>query len=387
MSTILDQLKSIKDQLARSDKAAANLDADGRREAASLAHAIMFEVEDPGNLVDRIIYQAHTNTHTPRKKQPAENALVLVAVETGIFKFLNESPEPLNAETLAKNTNVEVTLLERILRGLAAMDAVEEIGEDGYAPTNLSRAFTTVKGDSTTNYRNPTDPDHTALNIAFNTKDHYFDIMARDPEILRHFGLFMASQAVGRPNFLDFYPAKEQIIDGYESDLNTSGVIFVDVGGARGEEALELRRRHPSHPGRLILQERADVLEHVPATDGLEMQVHDFLTPQPVRGARVYYFRRILHNWNDELALKILQNTVTAMARGYSKIIINDIVMPRRGASSLATNLDLLMMSFFSAMQRTEQQWRDLLRAAGLKIVKVWTARGTDENIIEAMLE
>lgn len=211
--------------------------------------------------------------------------------------------------------------------------------------------------------------------------------MARDPEILRHFGLFMASQAVGRPNFLDFYPAKEQIIDGYESDLNTSGVIFVDVGGARGEEALELRRRHPSHPGRLILQERADVLEHVPATDGLEMQVHDFLTPQPVRGARVYYFRRILHNWNDELALKILQNTVTAMARGYSKIIINDIVMPRRGASSLATNLDLLMMSFFSAMQRTEQQWRDLLRAAGLKIVKVWTARGTDENIIEAMLE
>lgn len=73
MSTILDQLKSIKDQLARSDKAAANLDADGRREAASLAHAIMFEVEDPGNLVDRIIYQVRVSIPNPKRKEKISN--------------------------------------------------------------------------------------------------------------------------------------------------------------------------------------------------------------------------------------------------------------------------------------------------------------------------
>lgn len=136
-----------------------------------------------------------------------------------------------------------------------------------------------------TSYRNPTDPNHTAFNIAFNTKDQFFDFLARDTEGLRNFGIAMASQAVGRPNFLEFFPAQEQVVDGYESELNKDGVMFVDVGGARGEEALEFRRRFPSHPGRLILQDRADVLGQVPATDGLEIQAHDFFTPQPIRGA------------------------------------------------------------------------------------------------------
>ncbi|KAL8931637.1 MAG: hypothetical protein Q9216_007133 [Gyalolechia sp. 2 TL-2023] len=394
MPDLLTQLRSIKDQLVRDGTA--ELDPQSRREAAALAHTIRLEVEDPGDLIDRIIYQ------------PAENALIRVAVDTGLFEVLNESSSPFTAETLAKRTNVEETLLERILRGLAAMHAVEETGDDGYSPTKISKAFTTAKGTSmartfgdvlhppwnkipqllkTVNYRNPTDPDHTAFNIAFNTDDHYFDLLARDPEVLRQFGIFQATQTVGRPNFLDFFPAKEQVIDGYESELNKDGVMFVDVGGARGDEAVEFRRRFPSHPGRLILQDRADVLEHVPATYNLETQVHDFFTPQPIRGARVYYFRRILHDWNDALSLKILQNTAGAMAPGYSKVIINDIVMPRRGAGPFATKQDLLMMSLFSAIERTEQLWKDLLHAAGLKIVKIWTTEGAAEDIIEAMLE
>ena len=54
----------------------------------------------------------------------------------------------MNAETLAKRTNTDVALLERVLRGLAAMYAVEEIGVSGYGPTNISRAFATAKGVS-----------------------------------------------------------------------------------------------------------------------------------------------------------------------------------------------------------------------------------------------
>ncbi|KAI4167474.1 MAG: hypothetical protein LQ343_007187 [Gyalolechia ehrenbergii] len=292
MSDLLTQLRSIKDQLARDG--VVKLDPESRREAAELAHKIGLDIENPGKLIDRILYQ------------PAENALIRVAVDSGLFNILNESSSPLTAETLASETNVEETLLDRILRGLAAMHAVEENGDDGYSPTKISKAFITVKGTSmarlygdvfhptwnkipqllkATSYRNPTDPNHTAFNIAFNTKDQFFDFLARDTEGLRNFGIAMASQAVGRPNFLEFFPAQEQVVDGYESELNKDGVMFVDVGGARGEEALEFRRRFPSHPGRLILQDRADVLGQVPATDGLEIQAHDFFTPQPIRGA------------------------------------------------------------------------------------------------------
>lgn len=82
------------------------------------------------------------------KPKPAENALIRVAVDSGLFNILNESSSPLTAETLASETNVEETLLDRILRGLAAMHAVEENGDDGYSPTKISKAFITVKGTS-----------------------------------------------------------------------------------------------------------------------------------------------------------------------------------------------------------------------------------------------
>ncbi|KAL8988647.1 MAG: hypothetical protein Q9177_002309 [Variospora cf. flavescens] len=395
MSDLIAQLQSISTQVAQDG--AVELDSATRKEGAALARSIMVDLEHPGDLIDRIIHQ----------QQPAENALIRVAVDTGLFLALTESSSPLTAEALASKINVEVTLLERILRGLAAMHAVKETGLDEYSPTKVSKAFTSAKGASmacifgdllsppwsklpqllkATGYRNPTDPDWTAFNIAFNTKDHMWDVMGSDPELLRNFGIFMATQTVGRLNFLDFYPAKEQLIDGYESELNTGGVMFVDIGGARGEEALEFRRRLPGHPGRLILQDQADTLKQVPVSEGLEMMAHDFFTPQPICGARVYYFRRIFHDWNDALSLKILQKTAAAMAPGYSKMLINDIVMPRRGASSFATTQDLLMMSLFSSLERTEQQWRDLLQAAGLKILRIWSTQGAVESIIEAVL-
>ncbi|KAL9010768.1 MAG: hypothetical protein Q9173_004327 [Seirophora scorigena] len=375
MPDLLSQLQSIRTQLAHDG--ADKLDPARRREAAALAQMIMVDIEDPGNLIDRIIYQ----------RKPAENALISIAVDTGLFQVLTESKSPLTAEDLANKINVDVTLLERILRGLAAMHAVEE-------------TLTIARGDAlhpswnkipqllkTTNYRNPIDPNRTAFNIAFNTEERFFDHQARYPDFVRNFGIFMASQAVGRPNFLDFFPAKKQLIDGYESELNTTGVMFIDLGGANGEEAREFQRRFPAHPGRLILQDLADTLKHAPATEGLETMAHDFFTPQPVRRAPAYYFRRIFHDWNDSFSLKNLQKTAAAMAPGYSKMIINDIVMPQRGASSFATNQDLLMMSIFSSLERTEQLWRDLLHAAGLKILRIWSTEGAVESVIEAVLQ
>ena len=195
----------------------------------------------------------------------------------------------------------------------------------------------------------------------------------------------MAEQAVGRPNFLDYYPATEQLIHGFRTGENQ--VMLVDVGGATGEEALEFRRRYPSAPGRLLVQDRPSVIEQLPDTLGLEKMAHDFFTPQPIRGARAYYFRRILHDWPDAQAKEILLHTARAMAVGYSKVLINELVVPRRRASPFATNSDINMMALLSAVERTENHWRELLQGAGLKVVKIWTPRGGEESIIQAMLE
>lgn len=70
------------------------------------------------------------------------------------------------------------------------------------------------------------------------------------------------------------------------------------------------------------------------------------------------------------------------MKPGYSKLIINDVVLPERGAGRFATQSDMNMLSLLAAMERTEAQWRALLERGGLKNVKIWY--GSPESVIEA---
>lgn len=47
-----------------------------------------------------------------------------------------------------------------------------------------------------------------------------------------------------------------------------------------------------------------------------------------------------------------------------------DIILPNTGASLFGALLDITMMPL-SSMERTERQWRDLIQAAGLKVVSI----------------
>lgn len=74
------------------------------------------------------------------------------------------------------------------------------------------------------------------------------------------------------------------------------------------------------------------------------------------------------------------------MEKGYSKLLINENVIPDKGAHWVSTGLDLLMMSVFAASERSERNWRSLLESAGFKITKIWTYEPGTESLIEAEL-
>lgn len=70
----------------------------------------------------------------------------------------------------------------------------------------------------------------------------------------------------------------------------------------------------------------------------------------------------------------------------YSKILINQWIVPTQGATSFMTHQDLNMMATFSAMERTEEQTREMLERAGLRIVRIWRPDDAEsECIIEAV--
>lgn len=105
-------------------------------------------------------------------------------------------------------------------------------------------------------------------------------------------------------------------------------------------------------------------------------------------GAKFYMFRAICHDWVDDDCVKFLGNTVKAMKPGYSRLLINDQVLPDVGAELHPTMLDMAMMTYFHAMERTERQWRTLLGRLGVEIVKIWRLEtGGSEAIIETMLK
>lgn len=75
------------------------------------------------------------------------------------------------------------------------------------------------------------------------------------------------------------------------------------------------------------------------------------------------------------------------MSPEYSKLLIHEMVVPEVGASTFHAMLDMTMMAFNAGMERTEQQWKDLLQKAGLVVVKVWSPLQEDgDAIIEAVL-
>jgi len=51
--------------------------------------------------------------------------------------------------------------------------------------------------------------------------------------------------------------------------------------------------------------------------------VHDFFEPQPIQGARVYFVRVVLHDWDDDHATKILKN-LRHVAELESRLVIVD---------------------------------------------------------------
>jgi hypothetical protein len=68
------------------------------------------------------------------------------------------------------------------------------------------------------------------------------------------------------------------------------------------------------------------------------------------------------------------------MQPGYSRLLINEYVVPDVGASWSVTSMDWLMLALGAVRERTERDWNQLLRSVGLRIVKIWVCEGKGDE-------
>lgn len=94
-----------------------------------------------------------------------------------------------------------------------------------------------------------------------------------------------------------------------------------------------------------------------------------------------------MHDWDDDHCRIILQRTIASMEKGYSKVLIEDHVVPDQNAGLKETLTDMIVMAWCPGIERTRQGWIDLLQSVGLVAKNFWLRPGQTKGIIEAELQ
>lgn len=240
-------------------------------------------------------------------------------------------------------------------------------------------------------YKPITDILDTPFQLAHQTT---LDPWAWGQEKPERYDAFLAWMMHARDNLPVFVDVLDDMDQACFANTDDQTVLFVDVGGSRGPIATKVRQKYAHVPGRVVLQDQDYVIaaaqkEPLAGFDKIETQVIDFFAaPNPLRGARVYYLRNILHDWSDQKCLEILANVRPAMVAGQSTLLIDELVLPEKQAPLRESQLDIEMFTHLSGAERTEEDWRTLLGNAGFQVKRV-RRYGNDrhDGVIEAILK
>ncbi|KAK7931735.1 hypothetical protein PG985_002447 [Apiospora marii] len=343
---------------------------------------------------------------------PTRTAAARIAVDLKIFETAVENDGfPKSNENLAAATGASPTLVKRISRALVSMGMLGEQGPDLYVPNSFTQLLANKEYAAgiifnfeinqtsfaklpeylrNTKFQNP----ENALDGPFqfaNDNKPAFSWLVEHPDVFDAFHLYIHSLRQHRPSWTDMYPARERLVAGLKTDGDGDASAFVDVGGSMGQILQDFRVAVPEYTGRLVLQELPEVIaaatdKGVGAGGRIELQAHDFFTPQPVRGARAYFMRTVLHDWPDAQCRKILAQLKDAMEPGYSRILISDCVVSDQQAAWQHVSMDIFMMNQVSSRERTEREWRALIGSCGLEVTGIYSKGDGNEGLIEVVL-
>jgi hypothetical protein len=112
----------------------------------------------------------------------------------------------------------------------------------------------------------------------------------------------------------------------------------------------------------------------------------DFFTSVP-SGADAYVLSRVIHDWDDADANRILARCAAAMTAGSRLLLVEAIVPERPKDRPEAIRMDLHMLTLLGARERTEAEFRRLLAAVGLTVQRVVPTRSpAGLSVVEATL-
>ncbi len=147
----------------------------------------------------------------------------------------------------------------------------------------------------------------------------------------------------------------------------------VDVGGGEGELLAGLLSRHSQATGRVFdLAHAADAATRRFVERGLTARATfvagDFFAAVP-GNADVYLLKSVLHDWDDDDAVRILRSVASAMSRS-ARLFVLERLRPESAGSSpvdrAIARSDLNMLVATGGRERSESMYLKLLETSGL---------------------
>ncbi|KAL7952231.1 sterigmatocystin 8-O-methyltransferase precursor [Trichoderma compactum] len=363
---------------AAAQQGASGVDDSERKQLLAAVDKLRASYETPFETTIRVVFSGH------------QAIAIRLAVDSGLFDAAAKLPQDnITVKQLAKDTGVDELLVTRFVRFLTAMNVFKEPEPGRFVATPLSASYVSSSPLSAAvihithflviasqlpeyfaekGWKSPHDVYNGPFQFAIRTKDNYFEFLGSKPYYQKAFNTVMtiSHRRKGR-NWFTFFPVEEKL-GGVSSDQ----ALLVDVGGSQGGDITAFQKACPNLSGKLILQDLPVVIDDIkelPA--GIEAQGYDFFKEQPIKGAKSYYLRTVLHDWPDKQAVQILERVREAMTPE-SILLINETVIPESNAPLSSATADLIMMVSFGSLERTEKQFADLFNKAQLELVKVW---------------
>lgn len=296
-----------------------------------------------------------------------------VAAKLGIADLLADGKKPV--DELASASEAHAPSLYRILRSLASTGVFVETAPRVFANTQVSNLLRSdVPGSMRNGVIFMAEPWHYNVwgNMLHSARtgetawkathgQEVFDWFPSHPEESEIFNRAMTDMSAG---------AAPAVVAAYDfSGIN----VLADIAGGHGLLLAQILKSNSEMKGILfdmdhVIAGADEMLETQGVADRVEKVSGDFFKEVP--SADAYIMKHIIHDWDDERSIKIMQSIHRAMI-GDGKVLLIEMVIPEGNDPHPGKILDLEMLTSPGGLERTEAEYASLFERAGFRLNRI----------------
>ncbi len=315
---------------------------------------------------------------------------IYVAAELGVADLLADGPKSI--DELAQATATHGPSLYRVLRALAGVGLFAEDESGRFSLTPPAEFLQTDFPDSVRSSVMLFGEEwHWRLwgDLLYSVKtgepafEHlyekgFFEFYNEDPE-------FAKTSSESKTSMVS--RASASLLANYDFS-SIAKVVEIGVAGGYASTLISLLKANPNIKGVLmdfppVVSGAKPLIEAAGLAERCELIAGNCVESVP-SGGNAYILMFVVHNWDDERAIKILKNCHQVMAEE-GKLLLVEMIMPKGNDPFVGKLVDLESLLLTpGGYERTEAQYRSLLDAAGFKIAQIIPTQSAN-SIIEAV--